>query len=320
MLSCGAARPTSVFGQAEARRLSTMNNRIAILDAPSNLGLKPPAGGMEPGVKWMAQAIRSRGLLRRLGALDAGKVEVPAYHDFLDPRIGVRNAEGVAAFAQALAARIRQLLEQNQFPLVLGGDCSVLLGPTLALRQIGRYGLLFVDGHTDLLTPLDSITGGAAGMDLALVTGTGPDLLTSIEGKKPYVRPEDTVLVGCRSPAADEGSSAQPSKPMKSFSLDAMRSAGIAATAAEAINHLESSSTLGFWLHVDVDVISPEWIFAVDSPDPGGLTPEEFGILLKRAVQSKHCTGMQVTIYDPTLDPDGRCADLITQLLISALS
>jgi arginase len=64
---------------------------ISILDAPSNLGLKPPAEGQEPGVKWMAQAIRSRGLVQRLGAIDAGKVEVPAYDDFLDPRLAVRN-------------------------------------------------------------------------------------------------------------------------------------------------------------------------------------------------------------------------------------
>jgi arginase len=293
---------------------------IAILDAPSNLGLKPPAEGGEPGVKWMAQAIRSRGLLRGLGALDAGEVGAPAYHDFLDPRIGVRNAEGVAAFAQALAVRIHQLLEQNQFPLVLGGDCSILLGSTLALRQLGRYGLLFVDGHADLLTPSDSITGGAAGMDLALVTGTGPELLTNIEGKKPYVRPEDTVLFGYRSPAANEDSNARPSKPMESFSLDTIRSAGIASATKEAINCLESSLTLGFWLHLDVDVLSPEWMFAVDSPDPGGLVPEELGILLKAASQSKNCIGMQVTIYDPTLDPDGRCADLITDLLVSALA
>jgi arginase len=71
---------------------------------------------------------------------------------------------------------------------------------------------------------------------------------------------------------------------------------------------------------LDVDVLSPEWMFAVDSPDPGGLTPEELSILLKTAGQSPRCVGMRVTIYDPTRDPDGRCARLITKLLISALT
>jgi arginase len=215
--------------RAATRTMKSDARRISILDAPSNLGLKPPAEDKEPGVKQMAQAIRSRGLLQRLGAVDAGTVEAPAYHGSLDVRLGIRNAQGLAIFAKALAVRIRELLERNRFPLVLGGDCSILLGSTLALRKLGRYGLLFVDGHTDLLTPSDSITGGAAGMDLALVTGTGPELLTNIDGQKPYVRPEDTVLFGYRWP--DSESIARPSDPMKSFPLDAIRAQGIAESA-----------------------------------------------------------------------------------------
>ncbi len=238
---------------------------ISILDAPSNLGLKPPAEGKEPGVKWVAQAIRSRGLVQRLGAIDAGKVEAPAYHDFLDPRLAVRNPEGIVAFAEALAVRIRELLERNRFPLVLG-----------------------------------------------------PELLTNIDGQKPYVRPEDTVLFGYRWP--DSESIARPSDPMKSFSLDAIRAQGIAESAKQAIIYLESSPTLGFWLHLDVDVLSQEWMFAVDSPDPGGLTPEELAILLKTVSQSKRCAGMQITIYDPTLDRDGVCCDRIVEILVLAFA
>jgi arginase len=208
-------------------------------------------------------------------------------------------------------------LEQNQFPLVLGGDCSILLGSTLSLRQLSRYGLLFVDGHSDLLTPANSITGGAAGMDLALVTGTGPELLTNIDEQKPYVRPEDTVLFGYRS---SEPESNAASKPMKSFPLDAIRVQGVAKSAEQAITYLESSPALGFWLHLDVDVLSPQWMFAVDSPDPGGLTPEELAILLKTVSQSKRCAGMQITIYDPTLDRDGVCANRIVEILVSAFA
>src|SRR6202047_2537792 len=290
---------------------------ISIRDAPSNLGLKPPEEGKEPGVKWMAQAIRSQGLVQRLGAIDAGKVEAPAYHDFLDPRLAVRNPEGIVVFAKALAARIRRLLEQIQFPLVQGGDCSILLGSTLPLRQLGRYGLLFVDGHSDLLTPSDSLSGGAAGMDLALVTGTGPELLTNIDEQKPYVRPEDTVLFGYRSSEAEANTA---SKPMKSFPLDAIRVQGVAESAEQAITYLESSPALGFWLHLDVDVLSPEWMFAVDSPDPGGLTPEELAILLKTGSRGKRGAGMQITIYDPTLDRDGVCANRIVEILVSAFA
>ena len=49
----------------------------------------------------------------------------------------------------ALAERIGELLDAGERPLVLGGDCSILLGAMLALRRRGRYGLAFVDGHLD---------------------------------------------------------------------------------------------------------------------------------------------------------------------------
>jgi arginase len=157
-------------------------------------------------------------------------------------------------------------------------------------------------------------------MDLALVTGRGPELLTNIEGKKPYVRPEDAMVFGFRWPDAEENTVAQPPSSMRSIPLSRIRAQGIAAAAEEAVNHLESSPTLGFWLHLDVDVLSPEWMFAVDSVDPGGLTPEELATLLKTVNRNKRCAGMQITIYDPALDPDGRCASLITELLVSALA
>jgi arginase len=61
-------------------------------------------------------------------------------------------------------------------------------------------------------------------------------------------------------------------------------------------------------------------MFAVDSPDPGGLTPEELAILLKTVSQSKRCAGMQMTIYDPTLDRDGVCCDRIVEILVLAFA
>jgi len=61
-------------------------------------------------------------------------------------------------------------------------------------------------------------------------------------------------------------------------------------------------------------------MFAVDSPDPGGLTPEELATLLKTVNRSKRCAGMQITIYDPTLDPDGVCGNRIVETLVLAFA
>ena len=95
---------------------------------------------------------------------------------------------------------------------------------------------------------------------------------------------------------------------------------GIAESVEQAIIYLESSPVLGFWLHLDVDVLSPDWMFAVDSSDPGGLTPEDLAILLKTVGQSKRCAGMQITIYDPTLDRDGVCGNRIVEILVATFA
>lgn len=298
----------------------SVHRHLAVLDAPSNLGLKPPSPGQEPGVKNMPGVLRAHGIMQRLRAEDAGSVVPPAYTGSIDPTIKVRNAAGIRDYSLQLANRIEELLRQGKFPLVLGGDCSILLGTALALRKRGRYGLLFVDGHADLLTPGSSQSGGAAGMDLALTTGLGPEPLTDIDGGRPYIRPEDTVIFGYRRPAPGEPSPAAPQPPMAAFPLNLVQQQGLEDSARAAVAHLASAPTQGFWIHVDVDVLGTKWMPAVDSPEDGGMTPEDLSTLLKIATSSNHCVGMEVTIYDPTLDPAGKGADLIVNLLAGVFS
>jgi arginase len=64
-----------------------------------------------------------------------------------------------------------------------------------------------------------------------------------------------------------------------------------------------------------MDVLSPESMPAVDSPDPGGMSPPELSTTLAIALESTRCLGLHVTIYDPTLDPDRRGAALIVDIL-----
>jgi arginase len=298
----------------------SVHRHLAVLDAPSNLGLKSPSPGKEPGVKNMPGALRGHGIIQRLRAEDAGSVVSPAYTSSIDPAIKVRNAEGIRGYSLQLADRIDGLLSQGKFPLVLGGDCSILLGSALALRKRGRYGLLFVDGHADLLTPASSQSKGAAGMDLALATGLGPEFLTDIEGRKPYILPEDTIVFGYRQPPPGDKSPVAPQSPMQAYPLNLVQQQGTAQSARTAVAHLASAPTQGFWIHVDVDVLATKWMPAVDSPEEGGMTPEELSTLLKMALSSDRCIGMEVTIYDPTLDPAGKGADLIVKLLAEVLS
>lgn len=76
----------------------------------------------------------------------------------------------------------------------------------------------------------------------------------------------------------------------------------------------------GFWVHLDADVLDPAVMPAVDSPDGGGLLPEELGPLLRVLVRSPRRVGLDVTVYDPDLDPDGTAGALLTDLLVAAFA
>ena len=75
----------------------------------------------------------------------------------------------------------------------------------------------------------------------------------------------------------------------------------------------------GYWLHLDVDVLDPAVMPAVDSPDPGGLGRDELVELLAPLAASPRCVGMEVTVFDPDLDPDGRLARELTDTLVAAV-
>ena len=171
---------------------------IALLDAASNLGLKRPAPDREPGTRFAPWQLRALGLAARLGARDAGAVPVPAYSGERDADTGVLHAPLLKRCGLDLAEALAPILDAGEVPLVLGGDCSVLPGALLALRRRGRYGLLYIDGHRDLLTPARSQHGAAAGMALALALGHGPESLVSLGGYRPLVDAHDVLVLGHR--------------------------------------------------------------------------------------------------------------------------
>src|SRR5215210_6010207 len=172
---------------------------IIVVDAPTNLGLSPPGPGREPGVYGLASALRANGIVSRLGATDGGVVKPPPYTPKIDPSTGVLGGEALRSFSLDLAERVGAVLQEGEFSFVLGGDCSILIGNMLALRRRGRFGLVFIDGHLDFRHLGNSeLVGAAAGADLALVSGRGPDRLTNFDGLRPLVRDDETVVLGER--------------------------------------------------------------------------------------------------------------------------
>ncbi|MGW0804850.1 arginase family protein [Nonomuraea sp. NPDC002799] len=289
----------------------TPDRKLAVLDAPSNLGLRPPAPDTVPGCYKAPWALRNTGLIQRLGASDAGVLVPPRYVATWQPGDGVRNGPAIAGYARRLADRVTGIRGAGGFPVVLGGDCSILLGPALALRKAGRYGLAYLDAHADFRHLGNSPhVGSAAGEDLALVTGRGDGYLVDIDGLRPYVQDEDVIVLGVRDEEdlrdiADSGLAFMPGR---EISVEAARKV------------LERDELDGFWIHVDADVLDPSVLPAVDSPTPGGLDAAQLTDVLTGLLSLPGAAGLQVTILDPDLDDeDGSQAELLADIIVSAL-
>ena len=322
-----AARPADARA-VDARPPASRRRRIAVLDAPCNLGLRPPKPGAAPGAAKLAAALRGRGLLEKLGAEDAGRLTPPAYAPDPDPETWYRNGQGLEAFSPILADHVGRIVRSGRFALVLGGDCSVLIGSMLGLKALGRYGLVFIDAHDDfsVIRDLDRYKGilAAAGLDLGIVTGRAPGGLGDLRGQKPYVREEDVVLFGLsrEEPSDSEyfATEVLDTTAMRQIRVQEVRERGPEAAAREALATLAARPLDGFWIHLDVDVLDKRHMPAVDSPNPDGLDYDQLGAALRALLGDPRVAGMDLTIYDPELDPDGVYGDRLTETLAGAFA
>jgi arginase len=275
-----------------------MNERT-ILEAPSRLGLS--SGGVET----LPKALLAAGFAERIGARRGGEIPSPPHEAKVDAATGVLNLAGIAAYTVTLADAIEPPLARGEMPVVLGGDCSILLGCLLAARRRGRFGLLFLDGHADFFQPSAEPKGEVASMELAIAVGRHDTVLARPDGNSPLVEEEDVVAFGRRDEQdSDEyGSQRIEDSGVELINLARIRDAGIAAVTSQALARLAGLD--GFWLHLDADVLNAEIMPAVDHIVEGGLAWDELVHVLRQTFSTGRVVGMDITILNPTLDKDG---------------
>jgi arginase len=279
--------------------------RYSVIDAPSILGLRPT------GVEYLPEALKTAGLLEKLNADYVGRVQPSLqYNPNRNQRTSLLNASAIRSFSLQLSSAVKDVLNNDQFPVVLGGDCSVLIGSLLSLRYSGRYGLFFIDGHADFYQPQASPSGEVADMELAIVSGRGPDELTNIDNLKPLVRDEDVVVFGYRDAeqSASYGSQDVKETNMHIFDLLKIKELNISAAASQAVARLLKNELSGFWIHLDADVLEDRIMPAVDYRLEGGLSFSDLSELLRILIASRRAVGLTITIFNPLLDTDGSIA------------
>jgi arginase len=303
--------------RARDSRTIDHSRRLDIVGVPFN------SAGTTDGVALAPAALRRAGLIEVLrdggvDVVDRGNVELGQTSPERDPTSHIIAPAALATMIRAVRASVEASLRAGALPLVIGGDCPVLLGCLGAPANDARRGVLFVDGHEDAWPPALSKTGEAADMELGLalgltVDGLPDDLLREI----PRLAADDVVILGPRDERElAEAGVASIGDVARIVHADALggEPEAIASDAAAGLDRRGA-----WWLHVDLDVLSTESLGAVDYRQPGGLGWEALTRLSKVALAGPGLIGWDVTIYNPDRDPDGTDATRIVQYLVGAL-
>ena len=286
---------------------------IGLLGVPTN------SAGKTDGVARGPLVLREEGLVGVLGrnaeVHDYGDVTLPEPSPVRDPRSHVIDRDGLGALVARVRDAVAPIMDDGNLPLIIGGDCPLLLGCLAAASRRGRVGLLFVDGHEDAYLPEQSSTGEAADMELAFALGMtdaswSPELATLL----PLVASADVQILGPRDAEllSTEGVA---SLRDRIALVDGERlAADPARIAAQACESLPDP----WWFHLDLDVLSTQALPAIDYPQPGGLGWDELAVVASTAM-SADPRGWDVTIYNPDLDPERTHARRIVRFIGSVI-
>ena len=314
-----------LFAGRRARAGSKTPPAVRLVLAPSNLGLRPE-NGKEPGTWQAPRVLMAAGLRHAVEASEVMCLERPLY-DF-GPQAGtrIRNGQTLRRFSLELGQAVRAALESRRFPVVIGGDCGILLGCLHGLRLSGGRGLVHVDGHSDFTQAKSYATpvtlGAAAGMDLALASGRGEPLMTEWPGVEgPLAVDADIVQVGER--GADEAWFREfygdiVSTEITRLNVQDVLAGGIDAAVHQVLARLEARGLDRAWVHVDLDVLDQTIMPAVDSPGSPGFDYGQLAALVGGLAASGRVAGMDFAIYDPERDPGyAHAADLVACIAAS---
>jgi arginase len=286
---------------------------IGLLGVPTN------SAGKIDGVARGPAVLRDVGLVdalhRSVTVLDYGDVALPSPSPTRASLSHVIDPDGLGALVARVRDAIAPILDQGHLPLVIGGDCPLLLGCLAASSGRDRVGLLFVDGHEDAYLPTQSSTGEAADMELAFALGMADASWSrELSTLLPLVAPTDVRILGPRDGELLRAEGVASLRDRVALVDGERLAADPARIAAAACGSLPQP----WWFHLDLDVLSTEALPAIDYPQAGGLGWDELVVVATTAMRADP-RGWDVTIYNPDLDPTRVHARRIVRFLASVI-
>ncbi|MEO4241794.1 arginase [Staphylococcus aureus] len=292
----------------------TKTKAIDIIGAPSTFGQR------KLGVDLGPTAIRYAGLISRLKQLDLdvydkGDIKVPVVNieKFHSEQKGLRNYDEIIDVNQKLNKEVSASIENNRFPLVLGGDHSIAVGSVSAIsKHYNILGVIWYDAHGDLNIPEESPSGNIHGMPLRILTGEGPKELLELNSN--VIKPENIVLIGMRDLDKGERQFIKDHN-IKTFTMSDIDKLGIKEVIENTIEYLKSRNVDGVHLSLDVDALDPLETPGTGTRVLGGLSYRESHFALELLHQSHLISSMDLVEVNPLIDSNNHTAEQAVSLV-----
>lgn len=286
----------------------------------SVIGVPLDFGQSRRGVDMGPSAIRYAGAVERIEAighqvLDEGDIQVNAAGRGESNDRGLKNLDEVIQANKKLAAKVESVIDNGNFPLVLGGDHSIAIGTLAGLaKAYTNLGVIWYDAHVDMNTAETSPSGNIHGMPLAVSMGLGHERLVNLHREGQKIKPENIVIIGARSIDPGERLLIK-EKGIKVFTMHEIDRYGMSAVMEDTIAYLQSKEVDGVHLSLDLDGLDPLYTPGVGTPVPGGISYRESHLAMEMLDDSGMITSAEFVEVNPILDEKNKTADVAVGLM-----
>ena len=229
-----------------------------------------------------------------------------------------KNEYEIDKFNTALYNKISEKINENYFPILIGGDHSVSVASALAsAKKYKNIGIIWFDAHTDYNTFDTTVTGNIHGLPLAAITGyKNHELRYFHDGE--IIQPAKAVVVGARSIDDWEKDNIKYSG-LTVFTNDDIKERGLEAVVEEAFQ-IAGNRTKGIHISYDLDLIDPTVAPGVSTPELDGIT-EEDAIKLNKLILNhiNDIVSYDLVEFNPLKDENRKTEQLALNLLAQVL-
>ncbi len=223
-----------------------------------------------------------------------------------------------------MAKSIKLILQNGEFPLILGGDHSIALGTFSAIAsfyhaQGKEIGMIWLDAHADINTHESSPSGNLHGMPLAALLGAGESSLVNLEGYAPKLNPKYFAHVGARDLDIGEKRRIREFGLQDNFfTMSDIDRRGMLACIEDAVQ-IASQAPDGFAVTFDIDILDPRFAPGSGTLVRGGITYREAHLALEIIAERGGMRSFEIVEVNPMLDQSNITVELAGELILSAL-